>query len=77
MLAQLIDISPSSYLYPREGYKAKCSQYWPDEVGDEMQTEELTVTMKFVRDDVLYVTRSFLVMNKETEQSVSFFPFIY
>ncbi|XP_063682515.1 tyrosine-protein phosphatase non-receptor type 21-like isoform X2 [Bolinopsis microptera] len=54
----------------REGYKAKCSQYWPDEVGEELETEELKVTMKFVRDDVLYVTRSFLVMDKETEQSL-------
>ena len=54
----------------REGYKAKCSQYWPDEVGSELKTEELTVTMKFVRDDVLYVTRSFLVTDKETEQTV-------
>ena len=55
----------------REGYKAKCSQYWPDEVGTELNTDELTVTMKFVRDDVLYVTRSFLVTDKETEQTVS------
>ncbi|KAL5255122.1 hypothetical protein ACHWQZ_G014530 [Mnemiopsis leidyi] len=54
----------------REGYKAKCSQYWPDEVGSELKTEELTVTMKFVRDDVLYVTRSFLVTDKETEQTL-------
>lgn len=55
----------------REGYKAKCSQYWPDEVGTELNTDELTVTMKFVRDDVLYVTRSFLVTDKQTEQTVS------
>ena len=41
-------------------------------MGEELETDELKVTMKFVRDDVLYVTRSFLVMDKETEQSVSF-----
>ena len=39
-------------------------------MGSELKTEELTVTMKFVRDDVLYVTRSFLVTDKETEQTV-------
>lgn len=54
----------------REGYRAKCCQYWPEEEGSDIQTEDLCVTMKFVRDDVLYVTRSFHVLHKASDRAM-------
>ena len=57
-------------LTSREGYKAKCCQYWPEDEGDEMKTEELIIKLSFARDDVLYVTRGFQIFEQASERSV-------
>lgn len=54
----------------REGYKAKCCQYWPEQEGAVLELGDINVKLTFQRDDVLYITRGFQVHHLPSERSM-------
>ena len=53
----------------REGYRAKCYQYWPNDEGGVLECGDILVTLSFTRDDVLYVTRGFTLFHSPTQRT--------